>query len=74
MDGRPKVPLGRMHIDDEMREVTLRILNSGQWIKGQSPRLSARSGRSTVARLGGPMQQRLRGPHRRAEGTRRGRG
>jgi perosamine synthetase len=34
MEDRPKVPLGRMHIDDEMREVTLRILNSGHWIKG----------------------------------------
>ena len=29
-----KVPMGRMFIDDEMRETTLRILNSGYWIKG----------------------------------------
>ena len=29
-----KVPMGRMFIDDEMREATLRILNSGYWIKG----------------------------------------
>ncbi len=28
------VPMGRMFIDDEMRETTLRILNSGYWIKG----------------------------------------
>ena len=26
--------MGRMFIDDDMRETTLRILNSGQWIKG----------------------------------------
>jgi len=26
--------MGRMFIDDEMRETTLRILNSGYWIKG----------------------------------------
>ena len=29
-----KVPMGRMFIDDEMRETTLRILDSGYWIKG----------------------------------------
>ena len=26
--------MGRMHIDDEMREVTQNILDSGAWIKG----------------------------------------
>jgi dTDP-4-amino-4,6-dideoxygalactose transaminase len=29
-----KVPLGRMHIDDAMREATMRVLDSGWWIKG----------------------------------------
>jgi len=29
-----KVPLGRMFIDDEMREAALRVLDSGWWIKG----------------------------------------
>ena len=29
-----KVPLGRMFIDDEMREAPLRVLDSGWWIKG----------------------------------------
>ena len=51
MDDRPKVPLGRMHIDDEMREATLRILNSGQWIEGPESKASAKSGRSTAERL-----------------------
>lgn len=34
-DSSTRVPMGRMHIDEEMREVTLRILNSGNWIKGE---------------------------------------
>ncbi len=29
-----RIPMGRMHIDDEMREVTQKILDSGAWIKG----------------------------------------
>jgi perosamine synthetase len=29
-----KIPLGRMFIDDEMREAALRVLDSGHWIKG----------------------------------------
>ena len=29
-----KVPLGRMFIDDEMREAAMRVLDSGHWIKG----------------------------------------
>ena len=29
-----QIPMGRMFIDDEMRSSTLRILNSGYWIKG----------------------------------------
>ena len=29
-----RIPMGRMHIDDDMREVTQRVLDSGAWIKG----------------------------------------
>ena len=34
MTSLDKVPMGRMFIDDDMRQTTLRILNSGYWIKG----------------------------------------
>ena len=29
-----RIPMGRMHIDDDMRQTTQRILDSGAWIKG----------------------------------------
>lgn len=53
MDGRPKVPLGRMHIDDEMREVTLRILNSGHWIKGPESKAFGQEWAEYCGALGG---------------------
>ena len=53
MDDRPKVPLGRMHIDDEMREATLRILNSGQWIKGPESKAFGQEWAEYCGALGG---------------------
>ena len=34
-DSDLNVPMGRMYISDEMREVAMRILESGSWIKGE---------------------------------------
>ena len=34
MASTDRIPMGRMHIDDEMRATTARILDSGAWIKG----------------------------------------
>ena len=53
MEDRPKVPLGRMHIDDEMREVTLRILNSGHWIKGPESKAFGQEWAEYCGALGG---------------------
>ena len=61
MDDRPKVPLGRMHIDDEMREAILRILNSGHRIKGPELKASPRVGGVLRSAWRRSMQQRIRG-------------
>ena len=46
-----RIPMGRMHIDDDMREVTQRVLDSGAWIKGQNPKPSEKNGRNIVEHL-----------------------
>lgn len=48
-----KVPMGRMFIDDEMRETTLRILNSGYWIKGPESKAFGKEWAEYCDALGG---------------------
>ena len=48
-----KVPMGRMFINDEMRETTLRILNSGYWIKGPESKAFGREWAEYCGALGG---------------------
>ena len=51
MDDRPKVPLGRMHIDDEMPRRPFASSTQATGSRGQNRRPSAKSGRSTAERL-----------------------
>lgn len=48
-----KVPMGRMFINDEMRETTLRILNSGYWIKGPESKAFGKEWAEYCGALGG---------------------
>ena len=47
------VPMGRMFINDEMRETTLRILNSGYWIKGPESKAFGKEWAEYCGALGG---------------------
>lgn len=48
-----KVPMGRMFINDEMRDTTLRILNSGYWIKGPESKAFGKEWAEYCGALGG---------------------